>query len=164
MPTRTRYPRRVDERAFPAGPDRETLTQLISERWPDAVVLTVEGGTFFSLDEKHFPNFATIVWSDAMDEGSDPPRPSQLSRPGVYRLNIGVGRETFRRLVGDTPNPDYAAFDRLLPHPVYAKQHWLSVVNPSDATVRDVALPLLTEAHDRLAAARARHRPTDEDG
>jgi hypothetical protein len=90
------------------------LTRLISETWPDAVDLTVEGGTFFSLDEKHFPNFATIVWSDAMDEGSDPPRPSELSRSGVYRLNIGVSDATFQRLVGDNVDAEYAAFDRLL--------------------------------------------------
>jgi hypothetical protein len=78
-------------------------------------------------------------------------------RPGVFRLNIGVGRETFERLVGSMAEPDYAALDRILPHPVYAKQLWISILNPSDARFRDVVLPLLTEAHDRLTAARARH-------
>ena len=56
--------------------------------------------------------------------------------------------------------PDYAAFDRIVPHPVYARQLWISILNPSDATFRDVVMPLLTEAHDRLAAARARHADT----
>jgi hypothetical protein len=153
----------VTEDRLPDGPDREELTRLLSDTWRDAVVLTVEGGTFFSLDEKHFPNFATIVWSDDMDLGSDPPLPSRLSRPGVYRLNVGVSKETFQRLVGDAVDVDYAALDRVVPHPVYAKQHWVSFVNPSHATIRDLALPLLTEAHDRLAAARARGRPADED-
>ncbi len=55
--------------------------------------------------------------------------------------------------------PDYAAFDRLLPHPVYAKQLWISILNPTDVTFKEVVLPLLEEAHDRLAAARARHTP-----
>ena len=49
------------------------------------------------------------------------------------------------------------SLDRILPHPVYAKQRWISIVNPSDATFRDVVLPLIDEAHDRLADARARH-------
>jgi hypothetical protein len=80
-----------------------------------------------------------------------------LSRPGVFRLNIGVGRATFARLVGGVVEPDYAAFDRVLPHPVYARQLWISILNPSDATFRDVVLPLLTEAHDRVAATHARH-------
>ena len=37
-------------------------------------------------------------------------------------MNIGLGKETFQRLVGDVTEPDYAAFDAVLPHPTYAKQ------------------------------------------
>ena len=113
----------------------------------------MKGAAFFSLDpEKHWPNFATMVWTDDFDQASD------LSRPGVFRLNIGASRETFDRLVGSIGDPVYTAIDRLLPHPVYAPQHWISILNPSDVSFRDVVLPLLTEAHDRLAAQRARQR------
>ena len=66
-----------------------------------------------------------------------------------------MSRQTFERLVGGATEPDYAALDRLLPHPVYAKQLWISILNPSDATF-GTCLPLLDEAHDRLAAPRAR--------
>ena len=139
---------------LPTGPDPEAITRLIRETWPETDVVEAMGAAFFSLDpENHWPNFATIVTTDEHDEGA----PSQLFRPGVFRLNIGVGRVTFERLVGLLADPDYAAFDRILPHPVYAKQLWISILNPSDATFRDVVLPLLTEAHDRLAAQRARH-------
>jgi hypothetical protein len=109
---------------------------------------------FFSLDENHWPNFATIVWTDDFDEDA----PSDLSRAGVYRLNIGVGRQSFQRLVGSIGEPDYAAIDQPMPHPVYAKQRWVAVLNPSDATVRGTVLPLLREAHDRLVAQRDRQR------
>jgi hypothetical protein len=141
---------------LPTGPDPEAITRTIRETWPETDIVEIPGASFFSLDpEKHFPNFATIVTTDDFDAD----QASKLtSRPGVFRLNIGVGRATFERLVGAIAEPDYAAFDRFLPHPVYAKQLWLSILNPSDATFRDVALPLLTEAHDRLAAQRARHR------
>jgi hypothetical protein len=140
---------------LPTGPDPEAITRAIREAWPETDVVEALGATFFSLDaEKHWPNFATIVTTDEHDDGA----PSNLSRPGVFRLNIGVSRETFKRVVGSMTEPDYAAFDRLLPHPVYAKQLWISILNPSDARFRDVVLPLLTEAHDRLAAQRARHR------
>ena len=132
------------------------MIALIRETWPHAVVATIDSAAFFSLDEKHWPNFATVVWTDEHDDGE----PSKLSRPGVYRLNIGVGKETFKRLVGSTTAADYAAFDRILPHPVYAKQRWISILNPSDATVRDTVMPLLTEAHDRLAARPTRARTT----
>ena len=137
---------------MPTGPDPEAITRTILESWPETFFITIEGATFFSLDEKHFPNYATIVWNDDFDQASN------LSRPGVFRLNIGVSRPTFERLVGSETAPDYTAFDRFLPHPDYAKQLWISILNPSDATYRDVVLSLLTEAHDRLASVRARHR------
>ena len=139
---------------LPTGPDPEAITRVILGRYPETVVAEALGATFFSLDEKHWPNFATIVTTDEHDEG----KPSDLARPGVVRLNIGVGRETFEGLVGTMDSPDYAALDQFLPHPVYAKQRWISILNPNDATFRDVVLPLIAEARDRLAAVRARHR------
>ena len=140
---------------LPTGPDPEAITRTIRETWPETDLVEAMGAAFFSLDpETHWPNFATIVTTDEHDVGT----PSNLSRPGVFRLNLGVGRATFQRLVSSMADPDYATFDRLLPHPVYAKQLWISILNPSDATFRDVVMPLLTEAHDRLAAQRARHK------
>lgn len=137
------------------GPDPETITRAILERWPQTDVITALNASFFSLDpEKHWPNFATIVTTDEHDDGA----PSRLTdRPGAFRLNIGVSRPTFERLVGGSAEPDYAAFDTFLPHPVYARQLWISILNPTDATFRDAVLPLLAEAHDRVAATRARH-------
>jgi hypothetical protein len=150
----------MSSEALPMGPDPEAITRIFLERYPDTDVVEALGATFFSLDpEKHWPNFATIVTPDEHDEGA----PSRLSRPGAFRLNLGVGRETYERLVGSIAGPDYAAFDRILPHPVYAKQRWISILNPSDATFRDVVLPLLAEAYGRVAAQRARHRSGNGD-
>jgi hypothetical protein len=139
----------------PTGPGPEAITAVILERFPDTDVVQALGATFFSIDpEKHWPNFATIVTTDEHDMGA----PSNVTaRDGVFRLNIGVSRATFEGVVGSVAEPDYAAFDRLLPHPVYAKQLWISILNPSDATFSEVVLPLLDEAHDRVAATRARH-------
>src|SRR5436309_10455092 len=118
---------------LPTGPDPEAITRLILETYPGTDFVEIPDARFFSLDpEKHFPNFATIFTADDFDEGV----PSQLSRPGVFRLNLGVGRETFERLVGSTSDPDYTAFDRILPHPVYAKQRWISILNPTEASPR----------------------------
>jgi hypothetical protein len=143
---------------LPTGPDPEAITRTILATWPDTDIVTAMGATFFSLDaEKHWPNFATIVTTDEHDEGA----PSRLSRPGVFRLNLGVGRATFEQLVGSMADPDYAALDRFLPHPVYAKQLWISILNPSESTFRGGVLPLLAEAHDRVAGARARHHAAD---
>jgi hypothetical protein len=139
---------------MPKGPDADALIRMIRETWPETDVATMTRGAFFSLDpEKHWPNFATIVWTDDFDQASN------LTRPGAFRLNMGLGRATFEKLVGRVTDPDCTAMDRIFPHPVYAKQRWISILNPSDATMRDVVMPLLTEAHDRLAAQRARSRP-----
>src|SRR5256885_7581990 len=72
----------------------------------------------------------------------------------IYRLNIGVSKSTFDRLVGSMPDPDYTALDKVLPHPVYAPQHWLSILNPSDATFESTVKPLLDEAYERIARSR----------
>ena len=136
----------------PVGLGREAVITYIVDTYPETDVVTIEGGSFFSLDaEKHWPNYATVVWNDDFDQASD-----LLSR-GAFRLNLGVSRDTFERLVGAEAEPDHRAFDRLLPHPVYARQHWISILNPTEDTFREVVVPLIAEAHDRLATLRARH-------
>jgi Family of unknown function (DUF6194) len=139
--------------SLPPGPDPETISRYITTTFPDVDVVSIEGMRFFSLDhDKHWPNFATLVWSDDSDAVSD------LVRPGVFRLSLGLGRSSFERIAGAVEaRPDYTVLDRVLPHPDYAKQRWVAILNPSESTFDAVVIPLLTEAHDRLAAQRARH-------
>jgi hypothetical protein len=129
------------------------------------------GDTFFSYDpgsqlppDRRFP-FATIVTKDYGDFD----RASNLDRPGVFRLNIGVSKETYRALFGPQPSApsmgevvatghDFAALDRLLPHPVYAPQSWVCILNPSDAGFEAVR-PLLAEAHQLAVARHAKREP-----
>jgi hypothetical protein len=107
------------------------------------------GDTFFFYDPddleatRRFP-FATIVTKDYGDFDNA----SNLDRPGVFRLNMSLGRTTFDSLFGAGGEYDFAAVDRLIPHPVYGAQHWISVLNPSDTTFETVK-PLLAEAHER---------------
>ena len=137
----------------PARPGPDTVVDYITETWPETDVVEAMNAWFFSLDpDKHWPNYATVVTTDEHDEASN------LSRPGAFRLNIGVDRETFERVAaGAGPDPDYTAVDRVMPHPVYAAQRWICIVNPSEASFREVVVPLLTIAHDRLANQRKRH-------
>lgn len=100
--------------------------------------------------------FATLVANDAYDEFS------QLNRHDVFRLNIGVKPETYRKMFGKQPSPrepetvaqgrDFAALDQIMPHPIYAAMSWVCVLNPSEKTFR-VVQPLLEEAY-RLAVRR----------
>jgi hypothetical protein len=131
--------------------DEASVLRYIAQAYPDADIFTAGSGTFISCDaEKHWPNFATLVTSDEYDAASD------LNRAGIYRLNIGVSKATFEKVVGSNTNPDYTALDQLMPHPVYAMQHWVSILNPSEATFDNVVKPLLDEAHERLARARSK--------
>jgi hypothetical protein len=101
------------------------------------------GDTFFihSQDRHQFP-FATIVTKDYGDFDNA----SKLDRPTVFRLNIGVSKETYRALFPNDTTHDFTALDRLMPHPVYGRNHWVCVLNPTDATFASLR-PLLDEAY-----------------
>ena len=138
-----------------SGLTPDDITDWITTTYPKTKVAQALGATFFSLSDEHWPNFATLVTTDEHDTGA----PSNLTaRPEAFRLNIGVGKDTFQRLVGSLTAPDFAAADTILPHPVYARQRWIAIVNPSRATFDAVLRPLLAEAHDRLATPPARRR------
>ena len=136
-----------------AGPTPDTIIDHIRATYPDADIFRIPGATFCSLDpERHFPNFVTIVENDDHDQASD------LTRRGLFRLNIGVDRATFERIAADAgPDPDTTAADTLFPHPVYAAQRWIAIVAPSRASWETAVIPLIRLAYDRLAAQRARH-------
>lgn len=87
--------------------------------------------------------WATIVSSDVNDTASD------LDRPGVYRLNIGLPKATYDGLFDAEAQHDHTAFDVVMPHPVYSGYHWACVLNPETtwAQVRE----LLDDAHDFAA-------------
>jgi hypothetical protein len=138
--------------SIPAGPDPATIVEYILDTYPDADLVEAMNAYFFSLDaEKHWPNFATLVTTNEHDDASD------LDRPGVFRLNLGVDRPTFEQIAAAEPDPDFTALDRLLPHPVYGQQLWISILNPTHDTFERTVIPLIALAHDRLAATHARH-------
>jgi hypothetical protein len=126
------------------------------------------GDSFFFYDPDDSPEdrrmpFTTIVTKnyDGFDEASD------LNRPGVFRLNISVGRAAFEQLIGYLPADhaehagqlDYTAIDQLIPHPVYAPQAWVSIINPGERT-EDLARALITDAHAKAAERHRRRRET----
>ena len=148
--------------------DEAAITRYIATTLPgvDVLVASREGGapeiawgdSFFiydpdrNLDDvRRFP-FATIVTKDYGDFDNA----SNLDRPGVFRLNIGVSKETFANLFPAEGEYDFTALDRLIPHPVYGRNHWVSVLNPSESTF-ELVKPLLTEAHG-IAMGRIKRR------
>ena len=91
--------------------------------------------------------FVTFVSDDQYDAWSG------LARPGVFRLNLGISGPTFRKLFPDPDATwDWTRLDTLMPHPEYARQHWVCIVSPSEQSFETLK-PLLLEAHG-IAAKR----------
>src|SRR5438093_9307431 len=126
--------------------DETTIAQYITGTFEGVETTTAFGYTFFFYRAERRLPFATIASTDNEYE-----RISNLDRPGVYRLNIGVSKQTFQSSFGpdkvDISAYDFTALDTLMPHPDYAAQSWLCVLNPSDATFESVRL-MLAEAYD----------------
>jgi hypothetical protein len=147
--------------------DSSEAKRYICETFDGVRTVDNSGDTFFMYDpdgdlpaERQFP-FVTIVTGDQYDTVS------KLDRPGAYRLNIGLTKATYVASFGAAPTQrdangvletgfDYAAVDTVMPHPIYGSQHWVSVVDPGEATLETVRR-LLTEAHGFAARKYASH-------
>lgn len=120
------------------------------------IELNADSFFFYDPDElggaaRMFP-MATIVTSNAYDTYSG------LDREGVFRLNLGVDRETFLDLFGAKASeltPDYTALDTIMPHPEYGNSYFLCVLNPEDTM--SAVRTMLTKAHE-VAAQRYRRK------
>lgn len=141
--------------------ERTDIVRWISETL-DGLDVTVSGDDVYwfydpdgSTDPARRMPFATLMTTDGQDPASN------LSRPGVFRLNLGVNPTTYEALFGPRPKADwskpfldtghdYTALDTLMPHPVYCAMGWICVLNPSEATFERMK-PLVKEAHAHAA-------------
>lgn len=156
------------------------LIQYITDTFAGVHVAEAWGDNFFFYNpDRKTPDEIYLATLKSNDDEYD--NRSQLNRPSVFRLNIGISKATYRTLFGaprraasaevDKPSDDFTALDQLLPHPVYGKQHWICVLNPSAATFQSLQ-PLLTEAYDlavkkyakRVARGRSSPEATSESG
>jgi Family of unknown function (DUF6194) len=137
--------------------DEKRITEYIINTFPGVETTTTLGYTFFFYGPDRMLPFATIATADNQGD-----RVSNLDRPGVFRLNIGVSKQAFQALFGtgkvDVSTYDFTALDTIMAHPDYAAQSWLCVLNPSDTTFQKLR-QLFTEAYE-LAVRRASRRKT----
>ena len=148
------------------------ISRYITATFEGVDVVAASGDSFFFYNpdttvppDHRFP-IVTLVTGDRYDQFS------HLDRPGVFRLNIGIGKETFRARFGKPRLPsdsdgapdgegassdyDFTALDQVMPHPVYGRMYWVCVLNPSDETFATDVRPLLAEAYDRAVSKRTR--------
>ena len=83
---------------------------------------------------------------------------SGLNRKDIFRINLGIRKDTFKKLFGELPerpaagkavnmNYNFKKTDEILPHPVYAWMGWICILNPSKKT-SDTLVPFIHEAYD----------------
>ena len=144
------------------------ITRYLTESLEGVDVVSDRGNSFFCYNppdsgvapDHHFP-FVTLVVNDLYDQFSN------LDRPAVFRLNIGIGKQTFRALFGDPREAeggedapmsgyDFSALDQVMPHPVYGRLYWVCVLSPSERTFATQVRPLLTEAYALAVSRRNR--------
>lgn len=131
--------------------NEKAIIEYITGTFEGVYTLTNADNIFFMYDPDGMFPFATLMTNDENDQFSD------LNRPGVYRLNIGLSKATFRAMFGSQTSPDgaddnnydFTAPDKVMPHPVYGKMYWVCILNPSAATFESVVKPLLVEAYEQ---------------
>ena len=120
---------------------------VLSESWG-------ETGLFYNPDRKlkRGVYFLTVKEKDGANDSA-----SNLDRDGIYRVNIGITKETFQKLFTTIParpkaggivdmDFDFTAKDIIMPHPVYGWMRWICVLNPSPKTYQNLR-PLLDESY-----------------
>src|SRR5215510_9514713 len=85
--------------------DESFITSYITNTFENVKTTVNLGYTFFIYRDDDMLPFSTIA-----STGNEYEKISNLDRPGVYRLNIGVSRETFKSLFG-TNKPGVIAYD-----------------------------------------------------
>lgn len=143
----------------------ETVDSFLTHSLDGVVPTSAWGETsyFYNPDRvlKRGTYFATIKQKDG-----DNDRASKLDREGLWRLNIGVTKPTYRALFGPPParpgrggvieGPwDFTEEDVITPHPVYGWMAWVAVISPSSETWLR-CIPLLEDAHQRAQTTFAR--------
>lgn len=139
--------------------DEESIADYIMNTFAGVESTTALGYTLFFYGPDRKLPFATIATAD--NEGD---HASNLDRPGVFRLNVGVSRQTFQSLFGTGKVAidayDFTALDTIMPHPDYAPQWWICVLNPGAATFQKLRR-CLPRRMNWLSGERADTRPPD---
>ena len=128
----------------------EEILNHITKRYPDTVVLSAWGekAVFYNPKNKlkRGVYFATVKEKDGVHD-----KASNLNRPNVYRLSIGIPRDVYLQMFKRVPmrphkggvvetGNDFTSLDVFLPHPVYAWMGWITINNPSEGRLTEILM------------------------
>ena len=99
--------------------------------------------------------FCTVKDHDGAND-----KASQLDRPGVFRVSLGLPKRRYEELFGPRPprppkggvvvtGHDFAALNVVMPHPIYAWMGWVHVLSPSDDTFTQMQ-PLFSTSYQAV--------------
>lgn len=141
--------------------DEASMTHYITDAFAGVETASAYGYIFFFYGPDRKLPFATLAAAD-----NEHDRVSNLDRPGVFRLNIGVSKQTFQSLFGtanvDVSSYDFTVLDVIMPHPHYAPQSWVCMLSPSEETFQQTVQPFLSEAYAVAIKRHAKAHPNDE--
>ena len=99
-----------------------------------------------------------VYFCTLKEKNGENDKASELDRAGVFRLSIGISKQTFEKRFGSRPKRppkggiidtahDFTLLNELMPHPIYGWMSWVQVLNPRASTF-NALLPLISEAYE----------------
>ena len=98
-----------------------------------------------------------VYFCTIKEKNGDNDKASNLDREGIYRLSIGISKESYESLFGARPKRpskggiidtehNFTKCNVLMPHPIYAWMSWVQILNPSESKLTDI-FGLIAESH-----------------
>ena len=120
-----------------------------------------ERGLFYNPEGK-LPKGVYILTFKEKDGPND--KASNVNRSGVYRLNLGISKQSFSELFGEIPKRpsagkivdtghDFEILDQIMPHPVYGWSSWVCVLNPGKETFDKLKILI----HEAVESAKCKY-------
>lgn len=132
-----------------------SLLSTLSLRYPGLVTVAAWGETSLFYNPQNIFKRGTYCFTFKEKDGTCDSS-SGLNREGVdFRMNFKIDKDTFLKRFGETSLParpskgntiklasgtgyDPTVLDRLIPHPVYGWMGWVSITNPSPASIQEL--------------------------
>lgn len=113
-----------------------------------------EKGIFYNPDSKLKRGIYVLTVKEKDGEND---KSSDLNRENIYRVNLGIHKETFIEMFGALPKRpekggivdmpyDFTEINNIIPHPVYAWMGWICVLNPTEMIFEKLK-PFIQEAY-----------------